>query len=478
LKLDCFFKIFPAVMVAVWIALSPLAVASAATAPGTIRVALVREADSLEFKVTGNYQLVDQSTGKEIAKLERGDNWLVKLQGNKIELRVRQDTYGPFKGPVLVRELSFSATITGASGSGTERHSIDGLMAIGATGKVVSLSPSGNPSVVTATGTSALSGDGGGTNLVSLTGDAETRRYRGNMEFRVEDGKLAAVNELNIEDYLRGVVPAEIPASWPAEALKAQAVAARNYALQRAEVTRGRSYNVTSDQYSQVYKGYDAESPATNRAVEETRGVVMLDRGNLVTAFFHASSGGYTENSEDVWKYPLPYIKSKTDPFDKNDRHYNWQVDYTAEQLAQQLQKAGYNFKEVNDIEELARTASGKRVEKIAVEGEDPDGKPLRVEIFNADSVRLALGLKSALFTMQKDYDKDKNLTGVSISGSGWGHGLGMSQWGALGMAEQGYSYQDILKYYYIGITLAGDYGRPAVPVRSSGGNAQAWLGN
>ena len=124
------------------------------------------------------------------------------------------------------------------------------------------------------------------------------------------------------------MVPAEIPPSWPKEALKAQAVAARNCALQQVEVSRGSKYNLLDDQLSQVYRGYDAETPATNEAVEETRGMVMTSQGRLITAFFHACSGGFTENSEDVWLEQLPYIKGKADPYDKNDKHYDWQVDY------------------------------------------------------------------------------------------------------------------------------------------------------
>lgn len=457
--------------------LLPAAGAAAAIAPGTVRVALVKQADTLGFKVSGNYQLVDQSTEQVIIKLDQGESWQVKLQDGRIELQGRQGRYGSFSGPVMIRELNFNIDIIAGSGEKVERTSPDGLVALNGEGKTAFLNTSAIPTVRSAGGTTTLAGSGG-VNLVSLTDSEGARRYRGSLEFQVENGKLSAVNELNIEDYLRGVVPAEIPSTWPAEALKAQAVAARNYALQRVESTRGRSFNVANDQSSQVYRGYDAESPATDRAIEETRGVVMLNRGSLITAFFHSSSGGYTENSEDVWNSSLPYLKSKQDPYDKNDRHYNWQIIYTAEQLPGQLKKVGYEFKRVTDIEELARTASGARVEKIAIKGEGVAGEPLRVEISNADNVRIALGLKSALFTLNKVYDKDKNLAGVNISGSGWGHGLGLSQWGAYGMSRQGYNYQDILKYYYSGINLATGYGRsPAPSIQVSGESSPAWLG-
>jgi stage II sporulation protein D len=276
----------------------------------------------------------------------------------------------------------------------------------------------------------------------------------------LEEGKLTAVNVLNIEDYLRGVVPSEMPSDWPAEALKAQAVAARNYALQRVEATRGDTFNVYNTMTSQVYGGYDAETAAANKAVEGSRGMVMLSGGKTVSAFFHSSSGGFTENSEDVWTDRLSYIRSKEDPYDKNSKHYNWEVTYSADQLRDKLAAAGYKFSKVTDVVELERTSSGARVMEIAVKGLGTDGKSLRVEIKNADKVRAALGLKSALFEFTNKYDRSKNLIGIEFNGSGWGHGLGMSQYGARGMAQEGFDYKEILKYYYSGVKFAEDYGR------------------
>lgn len=441
----------------------PVQVAEAAQA-GTIRVVLQQKADSMNFKVSGNYHLVDQSTGKEIAALSRDNTVTAQLVNGRMTLRMQDQkkTLGPFDHAVAIREGSISASILGGSGSNVIVVSTAGLAAVDSSGKTVDLGSIGELAVRGDGSTVSLPGAGGGLNLVSLDGGTGYKRYRGSLEILLDNGKLSAVNELNIEDYLRGVVPSEMPAYWSPEALKAQAVAARNYALQRAEVTRGDTYNVFSNISSQVYGGYDAESPATNRAVEETRGIVMLSGGSLVQAFFHSSSGGFTENCEDVWKEKLSYIRGKADPYDKNDPNYNWQVTYTAEQLKDTINYLGYKFKAVTGIEELARTSSGARVEKIAVTGTAADGKPLRVEISNADNVRIALDLKSALFKMEKTYDKNKRLTGVKITGSGWGHGLGLSQWGAGGMAKAGYNYQDILKYYYTGINLVSNYGRAA----------------
>jgi len=439
--------------------LLPSIVAEGAIKSETVRVALGRQTKEFRFKTNGNYQLINLSNGKVITKIGNNENWQVELQAGQIMFQSSGNKYGPFSGPVVVQENKTRVSVLAANREVMEIMSMNDLVALNAWGEAVELDDNKDLSVRNAQGKNALTSNTG-LNLISLLEGTEYRRYRGNIEFRVDNGSLVAINELNIEDYLRGVVPAEMPSSWPAEALKAQAVVARNYALQRVEATRGSSYNLTNDQFSQVYSGYDAESPATDRAIEDTRGVVMLNRGSLISAFFHSSSGGYTENSEDVWYSSLSYIKRKDDPYDKNDRHYNWQVSYTTDQLKEILKKAGYMFNNITDINIMANTASGARVKKLAVIGVDTDGKPLRVEISNADNVRIALGLKSALFTLKKVYDKDKNLTGVNISGSGWGHGLGLSQWGANGMARQGYKYQDILKYYYSEINFAANYGR------------------
>ncbi|MDD4334532.1 MAG: SpoIID/LytB domain-containing protein [Desulfotomaculaceae bacterium] len=429
-----------------------------AASAGTVRVALVRDCADFSFQVSGNYEIVDQATGRVLAVLKQGEKMQVGLKGKRISLSGSRSDYGTLKGPLLVREARSSASVINSSNRVMEQ-SIAALMAVNGDGRTISLGSSEAPTVRSSSKTVQLTGGSDGLNLVTLNSASAGKRYRGDMEFLLEDGGLTAVNVLNIEDYLRGVVPAEILSYWHPEALKAQAVAARNYVMERAATSRG-SFDVYCDMTSQVYGGYDAESSSTSKAVEETRGIIMLSGNRVVSAFYHSSSGGCTENSEDVWNNAVSYIKGKSDPYDKNGDHYNWQVSYTTDQLIKKLASAGYKFKKITDIKELARTSSGQRVKKIEIKGEGTDGKPLTVVINNADNVRMALGLKSSLFQLTRQYDKQKNLTGVEITGSGSGHGLGMSQYGARGMAEEGYKYQDILKYYYSGIELAGDYGR------------------
>ncbi|RJQ24960.1 MAG: SpoIID/LytB domain-containing protein [Peptococcaceae bacterium] len=423
--------------------------------PVNVRVALVQQAGAVDFLVNGSYQLVDLSTSKSVSyPLNNQESYLLQAQTGFIQVLKAGKPVASFKGPLAVREIKFRASVLSGGGLVTEKNSPDGLLVLGAGGTTRPLSGVSEPVAMGAQGTAVLSG-GCGLNLVSVAG----KRYRGELEVRLDDTGLTVINELSLEEYLRGVVPCEMPAAWPAEALRAQAVAARSYVLWQIKNTGNQPFHVTADQSSQVYGGYDAEDTATDKAVAETGRIVALYKGEPIPAFFHSSSGGYTENSEDVWKTPLPYLKGKADPFDRNDKHYNWQVTYTADQLKEQLAAAGYRFEKVIDLAEKERTATGARVKRLLVSGTGPVGEAVYQEIYNADNVRKALGLKSALFSLEKVYDQDKHLAAVVITGNGWGHGLGMSQWGALGMARKGYNYRDILAYYYTGIELA-PYGR------------------
>ena len=188
--------------------------------------------------------------------------------------------------------------------------------------------------------------------------------------------------------------------------------------------------------------------------------MVMTSQGRLITAF-SCLQRGFTENSEDVWLEQLPYIKGKADPYDKMISTMTGRLTILLNNWLQSS-RARYNLAVLEDIEELARTSSGARIKSIAVSGQGTSGEPVRIVISNADKVRNALGLKSSLFTLEKVYDQEGILQGIKICGSGNGHGLGMSQWGARGMAAQGYNYQEILKYYYTGVEITGDYGRSA----------------
>jgi stage II sporulation protein D len=162
--------------------------------------------------------------------------------------------------------------------------------------------------------------------------------YRDVIEYRPGlSGGVTAVNRVELEHYVRGVVPLESPASWPIEALKAQAVAARSYALGTGN--GGGIFDHYDTTASQVYGGYSAEQPTTNQAVARTRGEVLLYNGKVIVAYFHSTSGGHTENNENIFEgsTPLPYIRGVRDPWDKTSPYHRWRATYSARSLGNAL---------------------------------------------------------------------------------------------------------------------------------------------
>lgn len=445
--------------------------------PGTVRVGLVQQAPFLTFLTNGSYQLVDQASNQQI-NLAAEKKWMVKAVNGQVELYLLNNNNsgnvsrgenmylkGRFTGPVVVKARSSEQeklAVLSAGGKLTGWPSEPEVYIWN--GKEKTKMPS-NKIVVLSQQASKEIDLTSGQNLFTLYNGEKTNRYRGSLEFRAAPEGLTAINTLPLEEYLFGVVPNEMYAQWPIEALKAQAVVARSYVLAQMGSYNQQGFDVLATQASQVYGGADSENPVTTQAVCLTKGEILTHAGRPVDAVFHSSSGGFTENSEEIWKNSLAYLRSKPDPHDNNEKYYNWSVSYTQEQLKQQLagkkqwrQGDKYiepvNFKEITDLVELQRTSSGARVKRLAVCGIGPDDQELKVEIYNADAVRTLLGLKSAFFTLEKTFNAEQKLELVTFRGNGWGHGVGMSQYGALGLARQGFNYRDILLYYYTGVDL------------------------
>ena len=304
----------------------------------------------------------------------------------------------------------------------------------------------------------------------------QQRRYRGRLQARLEGGKLQLVNHLPLETYLASVVGSEMPASWPLEALRAQAVAARTYALKARKPAA--AFDVQATTASQMYKGVEAETPSTRAAVEATRGEVLTYDDALIDAVFHSSSGGSTEDSSGLWQRQLPYLVSVPD-FDEASPVRDWRQPL--EQA--QLRKAFPELDGALTIEILSSTPTG-RVRQARVVG--PRGE-LRL---SGAQLRSRLGLKStwvrfelastpvvaapvaltpaapataAAFPVAMDgaplfapppLPQMSQLPQLVAVGRGFGHGIGMSQWGALAMAQRGDSYAAILRHYYRGTQL------------------------
>ena len=273
------------------------------------------------------------------------------------------------------------------------------------------------------------------------------RRYRGALELRHKSGGLTAVNIVPVDGYLRSVVPEEMPVDWPAEAIKAQSVAARSFAL----ASRGRhareGYDLCTTTHCQLYTGTTAEKSASNAAIKATRGEVLTYGGKPIEALFHTDSGGMTENSEDVWGSHVPYLRAAKDTPAKT---MPWTKAISRADLERKLAAKGHDIGKVRSLvlSPLAigrsakdRTASG-RVKTMTVKGTKGTAT------LSGTTWRSLLGLKSTLFDAKLAKDM------VTFTGYGSGHGLGISQWGAERMAAKGASYAEILHHYYTGTKM------------------------
>lgn len=273
------------------------------------------------------------------------------------------------------------------------------------------------------------------------------RRYRGALELRHKSGGLTAVNIVPVDGYLRSVVPEEMPVDWPAEAIKAQSVAARSFALASRGRHAGEGYDLCTTTHCQLYTGTAAEKSASNAAIKATRGEVLTYGGKPIEALFHTDSGGMTENSEDVWGSHVPYLRAAKDTPAKT---MPWTKTISRADLERKLAAKGHDIGKVRSLalSPLAigrsakdRTASG-RVKTMTVKGTKGTAT------LSGMTWRSLLGLKSTLFDAKLTKDA------VTFTGYGSGHGLGISQWGAERMATRGASYAEILHHYYTGTKL------------------------
>lgn len=327
--------------------------------------------------------------------------------------------------------------------------------------------------------------------------NANGKRYRGSIVLkRYDDSDMTIINYLNLQEYLYGVLPKEMNGEWPLEALKAQAVAARNYAVANIGKHSNHGFDLCAGIDCQVYGGYDVEKPRTNRAVDETDGKVLVYDNKIISTFFHANSGGHTEDSENIWSISIPYIRGVKDDFSLDAPHSSWTKAYTKKDIKEILDNNDMNIGDVYDVIPLEFSENG-RVLLLKIEGSLDD------VLFKKEETRKVFGyynIKSMWFNVNagadvyiKSMGKEnltrqaldrtyiikgngfvkipsgkeriiyngtsyKTLAGssdkVTFNGKGWGHGLGMSQWGAKKMAEIGYSYEEILKHYYRGTRL------------------------
>lgn len=321
------------------------------------------------------------------------------------------------------------------------------------------------------------------------------KKYRGSITMQSLAGSnVNLVNELPFEQYLYSVVPSEMSYSWHMEALKAQAVAARNYAMATIGKHNDYGFDLCSTVHCQAYNGYEQENDRSTEAVNATNGRILTYNGKLITTFFHSSSGGHTEDSENIWGTKTDYIRGVDDRYSLGSPHDNWTLELDRASIKEKLAKSDVDLGEIVDIRILEVSQYG-RVTKLEIKGTK------ETRIFEREKIRTIIGsttLKSIWYKIRTDADvyvsgslasganlgrtsgmyvvsaagkakvsspsnkiTIKGMNGIKaynvqpssyiFDGKGFGHGLGMSQYGAKGMAEAGNNYKQILEHYYKG---------------------------
>ncbi len=272
--------------------------------------------------------------------------------------------------------------------------------------------------------------------------------YRGTLEVYPSEKGLLVVDEILLEEYLVGLINCEISSQWPMEAVKAQAVVARTFALYQKQSRKNLLYHLESTVYDQVYGGSDIEDSRAARAVEETHGEVVSYDGKIIQAFFHSSCGGHTEASENVWSLKVPYLRGVECTYCMKTPSVLWEQTLSAQKIASLLRSAGYRVTDLEQIRVKSRYPSG-RIEYLDLVSAN------RIVTIPAVAFRKIIGYGVIRST---DFEVKLADDAFVFVGVGYGHGVGLCQWGAKQRAEEGFSYREILSYYYPGTRVVTYY--------------------
>lgn len=337
-------------------------------------------------------------------------------------------------------------------------------------------------------------------------------RYCGAFQYRrIDGGNMTIVNFVNIEDYVKGVVPYEMTNTWPVEALKAQALCARTYAASHINAHGSQGFDLCNSDCCQVYMGQRLVNANIIEAVDSTAGRYILYDNQLCQTFYHSSDGGATENSENVFVKALPYLKGVVDIYEQHENtgYSSWSFTYTADEITWILQTKGYPcsdivsitpvYTQMGNIYSLKFTDSnGKSFtfsksdagsilcsrtlgkitysQRFTITAEGSGGSPLYINnasnlvedpgalyaVGGSGSVE-SIGSQSEITILTGSGAETVRLSGSGqtqsgskyvVNGSGWGHNVGMSQYGAKAMANLGFTYRDIITFYFTGVTI------------------------
>ncbi len=270
-------------------------------------------------------------------------------------------------------------------------------------------------------------------------------RYRGVARVEINSkNKIALINQLKLEKYLKSVVAGEVAPLWPQETLKAQAVAARTYAYYHMVKGKDKSVDITSP-LAQNYQGIKKEHRATNQAVRATSGQILYYRGYLFPAFFHSTCGGGTEFPQNVWSLDFKIPEVVPCDYCKDSPHFQWSKKFDLKEVEQKFIQAGHSVHGLLNIYPARISKNRSHVTEIGLLTSDGE------KTFRTNEFRRILGfneVKSAKFKVAKRGDS------VLLNGWGWGHGVGMCQYGAKSLAKEETNYRKILSYYYPGCRL------------------------
>lgn len=320
----------------------------------------------------------------------------------------------------------------------------DGIIATRENGSAVALIPP----VLIKTGGNTVIVDGTAYRRLTFSASSALfvngKPYRGVVEASPGEKGVLIVNELPLEEYLVGLINCEISSAWPMEVVKAQAVIARTYALNKKQARSTSFYHLESSVIDQVYDGCEIEDSRARRGVSDTAGEVLSYQGEVIQAFYHSNCGGRTEASEHVWGKSLPYLGGVDCAYCLTSASSAWDLKITLTELEERLKAAGYKVSVVTDIRAGARNSRGRLRHVMVVSS--------RGEIsLTGDQFRKAIGysvIKSTNFTVRVEKGE------AGFSGLGNGHGVGLCQWGAKQRALDGFGYDEILSYYYPGTDL------------------------
>lgn len=277
--------------------------------------------------------------------------------------------------------------------------------------------------------------------------DYKAKQYIGKLEIINDYGSFQLINHLPLELYIEGVVASEIAYNWPMESLKAQAIASRSYAIYHINRSANQPFDLKADVSSQVYNGIHESNSNIRKAVQATNGLVIKSSGKIAEALFHSSSGGKTEDIANLWsKEKRSYLISRP-ALDANSPYDYWEIEFNKDIVREALNKKGYKVGEILHITPASLTSSG-RINNLRI----VHSTPTQITLIDGYSFRAAIGSTKIRSTRFKvSYDDNSRFLFV---GRGYGHGVGMSQYAAKNMAASGYTYQDILKYFYKGVRI------------------------